>query len=207
MFNRIETNIAKVVSVVLHPLLMPTYTIIILFNLQAYFSLIIPIKAKWFIGSMVFLTTGLLPLLFTFIMTRTGLVRNLLMNQREERLWPFMVTALFYYLAYYLLGQLEISAVYSFFMLGAFVSLVIGLIVSFFWKISAHMIGMGGITGAFIGLSFTMIIDMPMLIIILILMSGVAGFARLKLSAHNPAQIFFGYLTGFGILLAILLNA
>ncbi len=207
MFNRIETNIAKVVSVVLHPLLMPTYTIIILFNLQAYFSLIIPIKAKWLIGSMVFLTTGLLPLLFTFIMTRTGLVRNLLMNQREERLWPFMVTALFYYLAYYLLGQLEISAVYSFFMLGAFVSLVIGLIVNFFWKISAHMIGLGGITGVFIGLSFTMLIDMPMLIIILILLSGIAGFARLKLSAHNPAQIFFGYLTGFGILLAILLNA
>ncbi|MGB4205785.1 MAG: hypothetical protein WBJ84_09245 [Bacteroidales bacterium] len=207
MFNRIETNIAKIVSVVLHPLLLPTYTIIILFNLHAYFSLIIPNKVKWFIGSFVFLTTGLLPLLFTFIMARTGLVRNLLMNQREERLWPFMVTALFYYLAYYLLGQLEISAVYSLFMLGAFISLVIGLIVSFFWKISAHMIGMGGITGAFIGLSFTMMIDMPMLIIILILLSGITGFARLKLLAHNPAQIFFGYLTGFGVLLAILLNA
>ena len=36
-----ETNIAKAVSVVFQPLLIPTYTLLILFNLNNYFSMLV----------------------------------------------------------------------------------------------------------------------------------------------------------------------
>lgn len=206
MFDRIETGAARIISAILHPMMLSTYTIVILFNLPAYFSFGIPMKAKWMIGIFVLIITGLLPLLMTFIMTKIGIIRSILMQEREERIWPFVVTAMFYYLAYYLLNRLELSPVYTLFMLGAFISVVAGLMISFFWKISAHMIGMGGMVGAFTGLSITLMIDASLLIVLLILLSGFTGFARLKLTAHSPAQVMAGFLTGFGILFLIFLQ-
>lgn len=206
MLNRIETGIAKAISIVLHPMLLSTYALAILFNMQVYFSIGIPVKAKWMIGVLIFIVTGLLPMLLALLMARLGIIKSLQMNQREERIWPFVIAAIFYYLAYYLLKQLDLSPVYILFMLGAFVTLVTGLVISFFWKISIHMTGMGGLVGAFTGLSLRFMIDIPLLIVILIILSGLAGFARLKLSAHNPAQVLAGFVTGFAIFMLLFLR-
>jgi membrane-associated phospholipid phosphatase len=205
MLNRIETGIAMAISIVLHPMLLSTYALAILFNMQVYFSIGIPLKAKWMIGILIFIVTGLLPILLALLMTRLGIIKSLQMNQREERIWPFAIAAIFYYLAYYLLKQLDLSPVYILFMLGAFVTVVTGLVISFFWKISIHMTGMGGLVGAFTGLSLRFMIDMPLLIVILIMLSGFAGFARLKLSAHSPAQVLAGFITGFAIFMLLFL--
>ncbi len=206
MLNRIETGIAKAISIVLHPMLLSTYALAILFNMQVYFSIGIPVKAKWMIGVLIFIVTGLLPMLLALLMARLGIIKSLQMNQREERIWPFVIAAIFYYLAYYLLKQLDLSPVYILFMLGAFVTLVTGLVISFFWKISIHMTGMGGLVGAFTGLSLRFMIDIPLLIVILIIFSGLTGFARLKLSAHNPAQVLAGFVTGFAIFMLLFLR-
>ena len=205
MLERLETFVAKTVSYLLHPLLLPSYSLLILFNMQVYFSAAIPSKAKWMIAVLIFITTCLLPMLFSALMSRLGIIRSLQMNSREERIWPFVITAIFYYLGYYLLLQLNLSPVFILFMLGAFISVVAGLITSFFWKISVHMIGMGGLAGAFTSLSLKLMLDMPLLIIILILLSGLTGFARLKLGAHSPAQVLVGFIAGFGVFLLMFL--
>lgn len=199
MLDRVETGIARLLSAIFHPMLVTTYALIILFNLQAYFVVGIPLKAKWMIGVLVFILTGLLPMLLTLLMARLGIIKSLHLEQREERIWPFIITAMLYYLAFYLLRQLDLSPVFIAFMLGAFVTVVVGLLISFFWKISVHMIGMGGLVGAFTGLSLKLMIDMPLIIMVLIILSGLTGFARLKLQAHTPMQVLGGFLSGFVI--------
>jgi membrane-associated phospholipid phosphatase len=205
MLERIETGIARAISFILHPMLLPTYALVILFNLQVYFTVAIPLNAKWMIAILVFIITGLLPILLTVLMSKLGIIRSLHMSEREERIWPFITTALLYYLAYHLLKQLDLSPVFVRFMLGAFLAVAAGLVVSFFWKISIHMIGMGGLVGAFTGLSLRLMIDMPLLIVILILLSGLTGFARLKLSAHHPLQVLAGFIAGFGVYILLFL--
>lgn len=203
MPERIETSLARIISIVFHPMLLTTYAFAILFNFRAYFSLGIPSTAKWMIGIFVLVITALLPLMLMLIMSRLGIIRNLMLQEREERLWPFAIAAIFYYLTYYLIGRLELSQVYQIFVLGAFLLVVAGLVISFFWKISIHMIGAGGLVGAFIGLSLNLMVEMLFLIVFLVFISGLVGFARLKLSAHSPAQIFAGFLTGFVIFLLL----
>jgi membrane-associated phospholipid phosphatase len=205
MLHRIETGIARAITYICHPMLLSTYALVVLFNMEVYFSIGIPAKAKWMIVLLVFIITGLLPMLLAVLMSRLGIVKTLHMEQREERIWPFVITALFYYLAYYLVKQLDLSTVYIIFMLGAFLTVIVGLVISFFWKISVHMIGMGGIVGAFTGLSLRLMIDMPLLIVILILLSGLTGFARLKLLAHTPAQVLAGFVAGFGVFILLFL--
>lgn len=205
MLDRIETAIARAISFILHPMLLSTYALVILFNMQVYFSVAIPANAKWMIAILVFIITGLLPALIAVLMTKLGIIRSLHMNDREERIWPFIITALFYYLAYYLLRQLDLSPVFILFMLGAFLTVVTGLVISFFWKISIHMIGIGGLVGAFTGLSLRLMIDLPLLIVILVMLSGLTGFARLKLSVHTPSQVLAGFIAGFGVFVLLFL--
>jgi membrane-associated phospholipid phosphatase len=38
-----------------------------------------------------------------------------------------------------------------------------------------------------------------------VLLSGFVGFARLKLKAHEPMQIYAGYLIGFAVMLTVFL--
>ncbi|MBE9480240.1 MAG: hypothetical protein IMY69_00935 [Bacteroidetes bacterium] len=127
------------------------------------------------------------------------------MKTKEERTLPYLMTIIFYYLASYLLKQLQISPIFYYFILGATFLIIITLIINFFWKISIHMIGIGGMLGTLIGLSFLWMIDIPFLIILLILCSGITGFARLKLNAHNPVQVYTGFVIGTSFMLLLFL--
>ena len=41
-----ESKIARLISYILHPLLMPTYALLLLFNQNTYYVLILPEKLK-----------------------------------------------------------------------------------------------------------------------------------------------------------------
>ena len=66
------------------------------------------------------------------------------------------------------------------------------------------MLGMGGITGGFIGLMLMRSIYSPMLLIVLISLSALVAFARLKLNTHNESQVYVGYIAGVSIMLGLI---
>ena len=71
-----------------------------------------------------------------------------------------------------------------------------GKMVNFYRKISLHMIGIGGFTGLFLGLSLNFGINLNTEMIAGILLAGIIGFARLKSNSHQPAEIYTGFLMG-----------
>lgn len=200
-----ELKIAKIVSVLFHPLLIPTYTTLFLFNLNSYIAFQIPYEAKLLILGMIAITTFFFPVLFILIMKRRGMIKSLHMESREERLYPFVITAIFYFLTYQMIRQLQISDVYKLFMLGSAILIIISLTVNFVMKISIHMVGIGGLMGTLIGLSLHINLDLISSIIIAILIAGIVGFSRLKLAAHKPIQVYTGFLTGALVMGIILL--
>ena len=167
--------------------------------------MIIPQLAKLQILGMVFLITFIFPLFMMILFQRIGIIKSLYMKTKEERTLPYLMTIIFFYLTSYLLKQIQISPIFYYFILGATFLIIITLIINFFWKISIHMIGIGGMLGTFMGLSFLWMIDISFLIILLVLCSGITGFARLKLNAHNPAQIYSGFLLGTSFMLFLFL--
>lgn len=76
-------------------------------------------------------------------------------------------------------------------------TIVIAWILSFQWKVSIHMIGIGGLTGMLLGLSQVLNAGLTEVILASILISGFLGSARLILKAHNPNQVYVGFLIGF----------
>ena len=73
---------------------------------------------------------------------------------------------------------------------------ILSLAVNFYRKISLHMIGIGGFTGLFLGLSLNFGINLNTEMIAGILLAGIIGFARLKSNSHQPAEIYTGFLMG-----------
>lgn len=76
-------------------------------------------------------------------------------------------------------------------------TIIVATIITYFWKISLHMVGMGGL------LAITLICAriMPLLALklvpIAVVCAGLVGFARLYLQAHSQNQIYIGFAVGF----------
>lgn len=198
-----ETKLARIISILFQPLLIPTYSLLIIFNMNSYVALIIPAEYRQMIVGIILVTTFLFPALFILILYKRKIIKTLHMDQREERIIPLLITSIFYFLAFNLIRRLQIDDLYARLFLGSFISVILALIISLTWKISMHMIGVGGMVGALIGVVQSVQVDMMLWVVGAILISGLTGFARLKVNAHNPLQVYAGFLAGLLIMLLV----
>jgi hypothetical protein len=149
------------------------------------------------LSGIVLLTTLLFPILIIFILYKRKIISSFFLSVREERIYPILCVAAFYYLTYYLLKGVLISGFFGYYMLGATLLAIFALLISFFHKVSLHMIGIGAFNGLFFGLMLGFGTDFLLLILFGLLLSGLLGFARLRTNAHKPAEIYSGFLLGF----------
>lgn len=192
-----EEKFAKLLSKLFHPLLMPTYGFALIFFTQNYISTFTALRLKIVILSVTFIFTFLLPAINAFILLKMGRIKTLEMESNEERVIPYSSTALYYFSLYYLFYNAEFPNVFKILVLGASISIVLTLLINFKWKISAHTIGIGGIAGAALGIVLRLHIDLHYILMGVIFVAGLVGYARLKLNAHTPAQVYTGFLLGF----------
>ena len=88
---------------------------------------------------------------------------------------------------------------------GAILIILFAAIISKFWKISLHLLGIGGVVGVFIALQLIKG-GVLHLLLIFILLSGILGVARIAQKAHNHTQVCVGFLLGMSVeLIALLL--
>ena len=198
-----EEKFAKVISYLLHPLLLPTYALLVLFGQSAYFMMMLPTNFRWAMLGLIFGNTVLLPVIIIWMMRAKGLISSMQLTERRERTFPFIIAALAYFTTYFMLRNLGLPAIYLMFVLGGAILTVLATLINLFWKISIHMLGMGGITGGFIGLMLFRSVYSPMLLIVIILLSGLVAFSRLKLNTHNESQVYTGYLVGVVVMLGM----
>ncbi|OPZ98327.1 MAG: hypothetical protein BWY70_01254 [Bacteroidetes bacterium ADurb.Bin408] len=189
-------RLARVVSYILHPLLMPTYGLLLLFSLDSVISLLMPYKARMAVVVVIFLNTALVPALFFIFLKSRRVISSLKMQNRYERNIPFIITAVFYFVTYIMLQKYNLPQIIYFLIFGSSCLIILAMIINIWWKISIHMIAEGGITGAFACICLYLRINPIVLMIALIMASGLTGFARLKLEAHSPAQVYAGFITG-----------
>ena len=189
-------SIAHIVSVLLHPLLMPVFGLLLIFQSSSSFMLQIPYEAKRLILIIVAINTLALPLLVLPLFRRMDIIKSLQMESHRERILPIMFTLIPYIFSFYFLRRLPIFSEISLFMLGATLAVLAALVISIWWKVSIHMIGIGGLVGLAFALMFNMhFIELPFLIIS-ILLAGIVAWARLNLNTHSPSQVYVGFAIG-----------
>lgn len=199
-----NNRIAIILSVLFHPLIITTYLLATLFILTpdlvgvSAFGL----PALGSILLLLFLNTFIAPSIIIYYFQKMGLISSLHVDDLAERRLPYMASTVIYVIATYLFGWKlqpvsELAPQISIILGSVTVSLVLVTIISLFWKISAHAIGIGGTIGMLSGLlirSGETNLFNPLLLAILC--GGWLLSARLHLNAHTPKQILAGFVCG-----------
>lgn len=189
-------KLAHTVSVLLHPVWMPTYGLLFFFGTPYGQAVTTPAQRPLLLASVVFFTI-LIPLGFLLVQIKRGKASGLMLPDRSERKWPYLVTFLSYISLEYLFAMLLVTPYIALEVAGFAVALALMCSINNRWKISAHMCGMGGMGGAFFALSWHFCANNLPLMLALVLLSGVLAWARLECRAHTMAQLAAGFLVGF----------
>jgi hypothetical protein len=126
------------------------------------------------------------------------------METSEERLVPYGSGILYYSALLYLFHKANFLTMFQLFILGNIFCIVFTLIINIKWKVSAHTIGIGGLIGTLLILISKFHLHLENFLLIAILIAGCIGYARLRLEAHTPLQIYIGLILGFIIQYATL---
>lgn len=196
-------HIPYAVSLAFHPLIMPTFGIFILFNSGTYISFL-PVEFKRSVYLIVAICTIGIPLVFIPFYIYRKIIVSSEMDTRQERIIPLIVTTVLFYAAFYILNNHNIPQAITLFILGSTFCVLGTLLFSIKWKISAHMVGLGGIVGLIVACSLLMHSDMIFYLIIFLFLSGMVASSRLLLNSHSPFQVYAGFFLGFLIMVSTL---
>lgn len=185
----------KFVSVLFHPMLMPTYTFLIV-----YFYIPEVVKPLGLVTMpFLFATTFLIPLLSISVLRYTSGISSLSMEHREERILPFSFVAIFYGITTYMFTyQVRVNPTVSLMLLSTTILIVVLILITLFEKISIHAAGISGVIGFFVVLGIRYPGGAMLYPLVLgIIASGLVMTSRLYLNVHTPRQILLGTLVGF----------
>src|ERR1700710_373507 len=190
---------AHVLSVVFHPLFIPAYVVGMLIWYHPFNNLIISSFYKPRMMAMVILYTAFFPGIVVFLAWRLKFIKNLYLEERTERIIPFVSTMFFYFWIYYVSRNLDYFPVsFKQFLLGVFLSSASALFANMYTKISMHGIAMGGLVGFMFRQLFIDGYFPANFAFVGLLIAGAVCTARLILNAHKPIDIYCGFFVGIG---------
>jgi len=198
-------TLALTISVLFHPLLMATYGCLLLFFgiKDTVYDYMTPFDTKWRVSIIVFVFSFIFPILNIFTLYRLKRLPSITLSNQKDRTFPYIMTSVFYFGLFYLMMDVNIWPSIKVFIVGAGLAILLTAVVNLKTKISAHMVGLGGLLGVLISVSYLIKFDMVIVYIIVIIIAGIVGVARLFLEEHRPIQIYTGFALGFLVQLGL----
>ena len=195
--NKLIAGLSHFLSNVLSPLLMPTYGVLI--ALWASVLCLLPYGSRVTVLLVCMGITCIIPLIFLNVLRHFKLVKDLHVEMRQQRLLPYLFSALCYGVAAYYLYYCHSPQWFLMFMVGSAVTVLIMAFINLKWKISAHMAGIGGVVALIyqIHVQGLSAFDLIWLLCLSILVAGALGSARLVLKRHDSWQLLAGAVVGF----------
>lgn len=195
-------NLARLLSYLFHPVIFPIIGVFAILKLLPYY-----ISSPVVLLTMAFVFTGtyIIPVVFSFLFYKLGLIKSLEMVEAKDRRWPYLVGAIFYYVTAILLKTLGLPAEAHLYLSACALTILMHLLLLKFLKPSAHMAGIGGFTALLIAISLRYESALLPLISLCFLMAGFLGTARLRLLAHDYKELAIGFFSGFTLVLLSLL--
>jgi len=138
-----------------------------------------------------------MPSLLTWMMVQKGWISNIELNERSERHLPYLITLSCYIAAAYLLFKLPLPRMFSLTIMGAAMAILIAFFINLRWKISIHMIGIGGLLGLFYGFGKYFHMKTMFILVLISIIAGVVASARLYRKSHTSGQVYIGFVVGF----------
>lgn len=187
---------AHFISFVFSPLLVPVYGV----ALALWFSQLCFLSggSKFYVLMWVAVINTVIPASMILVLKQMGLVSDFGLNNRRDRTLPYCIVCLGYLSTAFLFSYWRLPSWMALFMAGAAIAVVISMIVNVWWKISAHLAGMGGMIGLMLRIyadHSEMGASMAALLAVTLL-TGLVGSARVYLGRHTLGQVVAGTING-----------
>jgi hypothetical protein len=190
-------EVYRIISFVFHPLVLPLYgfTILVLIVPTAFWFTPEPpvLLLRPLVMNMLFL-----PLFAVFLLQALGFVRSLYFTDRKERVILLMITMIFYWWNNWVFSsKAGVPEVMHLFSLGALIAVIASFVVTMvLFKVSLHSVGMGVLCGLVLSQVQTADVNVVMVLMGVIIVSGWVGTARLTISDHSGRDVYGGFLLG-----------
>lgn len=185
----------KLISTVLHPIVIPTLGVLIYFIFVAQS---INQKQQLLLLGLVFGITYVIPVLSLIILKSLGIIRDFQVTTIRERRMPVLLMMLLFYLLGNTLADISHLRDLGLLFYGTSISLLfVYLLFAFQLKTSLHLLSMGAAVGFFLVITNTYSLSLMPIIMVFILLSGLLASSRLYLNAHDSKEVFIGFSLGF----------
>jgi len=184
----------KVISYVLHPLLFAFMGSFIYLYLTPKH---VVKEQEYIILFVVFVSTYIIPIVLLALLKKVKLINDYHLRTINERKFP----VLFFIMLSFLIGRALIAIhivdllAFSFFGI-AFALSFTYLLFNLKIKTSLHTLGIGGIIGFVMVMSYEYQLNFNAFLAGLFVVAGLIGISRLALNAHRPKEVYIGFVLG-----------
>ena len=196
-------RIARIVSILFHPLLMPSWVWMLYFFPGSVFAMEISIAARLSSFILVFIMTFLAPVILILLLIKLKWVDDVYIQNHRQRVLPLFISALLYGMCHRMFSESQMPIILVRILQASVVTIVFAGGVSVFWKISLHAIAAGALTAAMFfwpgDISYKGI-----LLLIVFIIGMLICWGRLKTKAHHVFQVIAGYIAGMLIVFCML---
>lgn len=191
-------RLAKFISYITHPALITTYMLAFaLWQTNSYLYYTVSAKGRLFFVGMTAVLTCIAPLISIAFLVYQKHIPDFYMEDRKDRLVPMTISAAYTFGVYYVFSNFNLPPVIMGIIGVSVIGVVTTLVITLFWKISAHMMGMAGFSGVVLALSSVLYPVSAEVIIGFFLLTGFTGYARLKLHSHSLLQVIAAWVLGY----------
>ncbi len=177
--------LSKILSNLFSPVIVAPSAFAILINQTGF-----PNSNRLMLWLIAFLFTAIVPVTTLLIMRKRGSITDLDVSRRDQRLVPLLVGLGSYAAAFIIFDWLGADNLPKGLVFCSLVNLVVVMLITKYWKISIHAMGLTGPLAALWVMWNSYMLPMAAL-------TALVGTSRVVLKAHTPSQVIVGSILGF----------
>ncbi|MBN2747068.1 MAG: hypothetical protein JXR34_10110 [Bacteroidales bacterium] len=198
--------IAKFVSIILHPILIPVYLLAHSLFLPVYSMQRYNQEFKLYLISYIIAVTVILPLVSLWQLKKFAVIDSLQISNQKQRPLPYLLMIVLYSFSAISLSSIQ-GIHYLIILLFAIsaITVLLLVIINYRIKISAHAAGVSMTLPWFMLIYITFNLNTGIYMILSFITLGLVMSSRLVLKAHSQKEVWLGAAIGFLMLTAILI--
>lgn len=200
--DKVLTSISKAISGIFTPFIIPFAVFLLLF-LFSYLR-IMPTQYKLIVLGIVYCFTVLMPVFVIYLYGKFNGMTLLELSEQKKRTIPYLLAITSYLFCALMMRKLNIPSYMTGIIITSLVVMVIFMATNFWWKLSAHLAGMGILIGCIVSFSSLFGYNPVWWLCLAILATGIVGSARIILNQHKLSETLAGFTIGLICSLLIL---
>ncbi len=185
---------AHLLSIICNPIVVPTIGFIAVFAFS--YLAILPWIYKLSVTALVIGFTMIFPLFFIRLYQWLNGWKLRELGHQRKRLIPYIFIICSYIGCLFVMQHFNMPRCLTGIVVSALASMVICFSINQFWKISAHMAGMGQLIGGLIAFSMIFYYNPLPWLCLLILLAGAEGTCSIIMRRHTLSQVLVGEVVG-----------